>query len=202
MRSYDYIVIGITIFYLGILLIGGQATIICHCLFVLFSFSYLFYKILFYENPYPEDFFASNRPSVVVTGGANEYNLPTSSEIEVMNEQAFENKIQIYTEKLKTWMEEEKPYLFNDFKLTDVSRILPLNRTYLSRVFNEGFGQNFSEVVRIYRVNYSKDILKKSPSLPMHKVAELCGFRSDSTYTKAFKQVTGITPSQYKSEGE
>lgn len=85
-------------------------------------------------------------------------------------------------------------------KLSDVSRVLPLNRSYLSRVFNEGFGKNFNEVVRFYRVEYSREVLSKEPSFPLQKVAELCGFGSDSTFIRAFKQVTGMTPSQFKAK--
>ena len=198
MRFYDYIVIGISIFYLGILFFGGQISVFCHSTFVAISFSFLFYKVLFYESPYPEDFFATKDNITIEDNAAGEDELGASPEIEKQKDQAFESKIPTYTEQLKLWMEEEKPYLFNDFKLTDVSRLLPLNRSYLSRVFNEGFGQNFSEVVRAYRINYSIEILKKNPTLPMYQIASLSGFRSDSTFIKAFKQVTKMTPSQYK----
>ena len=200
MRSYDYLIIGIFLFYLGILFVGGHMSVVCHGIYFISTFSYLFYKSLFYESPYPEDFFNQTSPAphpqkIIVPQTPS---LP--AEIATLNEQTFSTKIDAYKEQLQQWMEEEKPFLFHDFKLTDVSHVLPLNRTYLSRVFNEGFGQNFSEVVRTYRINYSKEILKKNSSIPMYKVAELCGFRSDSTYIKAFKQITGMTPNQYKAK--
>ena len=200
MRSYDYLIIGIFLFYLGILFVGGHMSVVCHGIYFISTFSYLFYKSLFYESPYPEDFFNQTSPAphpqkIIVPQTPS---LP--AEIVTLNEQTFSTKIDAYKEQLQQWMEEEKPFLFHDFKLTDVSHVLPLNRTYLSRVFNEGFGQNFSEVVRTYRINYSKEILKKNSSIPMYKVAELCGFRSDSTYIKAFKQITGMTPNQYKAK--
>ena len=196
MRSYDYIILGIFTFYMGMLIFGGRISVMFHCVFAAIGFSYLFYKALFYESPYPENFFAPNTLST-------ENNLKEadrSAESKTISELSFDNKIPVYTAKLKSWMEEEKPYLFNDFKLTDVARILPLNRSYLSRIFNEGFGQNFSEVVRTYRVDYSKEILINNPYMPMHKVAEICGFRSDSTYVKAFKQITGLTPTQFRAK--
>ena len=207
MRSYDVLIIGIFFFYLGILFIGGHLSVVCHGIYFISTFSYLFYKSLFYESPYPEDFFAQKSPAslpvkIMVPQAPSASVQPTDTEVVTLNEQTFSTKIVSYKEQLQQWMETEKPYLFHDFKLTDVSHVLPLNRTYLSRVFNEGFGQNFSEVVRAYRINYSKEILKKNSSIPMYKVAELCGFRSDSTYIKAFKQVTGMTPNQYRSKVE
>ena len=200
MRSYDFIVVGIFLFYMGILLIGGRIPVIIHSTFSVLCFSYLFYKALFYESPYPEDFFDPDRRVPTSESPIEEYGIPMSPESDPLNEQVFENRIQTYVDTLKSWMEEEKPYLYNDFKLTDVSHILPLNHTYLSRIFNEGFGQNFSEVVRAYRVNYSKEILRNNPSIPTYQVATLSGFRSDTTYIKAFKQITNMTPTQYKAQ--
>lgn len=203
MRSYYYIIVGITLFYFGMLIFRGHLPILLHCSFVILSFSYLFYKILFYESPYPADFFATLDEKIRKREADDIYVLSgTAAEVEGNSEieQTFEMRIPEYIDLLKKWMEDEKPYLYKDFKLTDVSRVLPLNRSYLSRVFNEGFGKNFNEVVRSYRIEYSIEVLMKQSALPLHRVAELCGFSSDSTFIRAFKQVTGMTPNQYKNK--
>lgn len=203
MRTYIILMVAIFLFYLGTLAFGGRLSVICHTNVVIGAFSYLFYKALFYESPYPADFFATTNS---LTDCAEPVELFAESEsIDTVDEDSitdssFENKIIHYTELLKNWMEEEKPYLYTDFKLTDVSRVLPLNRSYLSRIFNEGFGHNFSEVVRNYRVEYSKDVLKQNTSMPLYKVADISGFHSDSTFLRAFKQVTGMTPNQYRQQ--
>lgn len=199
MRAYDYMIIGIFLFYLGILVVGGRIAVMCHCTFVILSFSYIFYKTLFYENPYPEDFFACND------------NMPSSQESvlpvampemmksgEELSDSSFMVKMDEYMATITRWMEEEKPYLYKDFKLTDVSHVVDLNRSYLSRIFNEGYQKSFSELVREYRVEYSKKMMKSNPSIPLYKVAGLSGFNSDSTFLRAFKQFTGMTPTQYK----
>ena len=202
MRGYDILMVLIFIFYLGVLIFGGRIPVILHTIVVIVGFSYLFYKILFYESPYPEDFFATLDESVQKKEAEEIFSPLVESahhdDMEIVSEQTFEDRIPSYIAILKHWMEEEKPYLYKDFKLTDVARVLPLNRSYLSRVFNEGFGHNFSEVVRVYRIEYSKEILVKNPAKPMYKVADQSGFNSDSSYIRAFKLVTGITPNQYK----
>ena len=199
MRAYIYLMIGIFIFYMGVLVFGGRISVLCHCSFVICSFSYLFYKSLFYESPYPEDFFAGENGAEAKIRNENIYVIsPTPDSEKKINERSFEMKIQSYVDTVKVWLEAEKPYLYKDFKLTDVSRVLPLNRSYLSRVFNEGFGTKFSEVVCAYRVEYSKEVILKDPALPLYTVAEICGFSSDSSYIRAFKKITGITPKQFK----
>lgn len=199
MRAYLYLMVGIFIFYIGVLAIGGRIPVLCHCTFVILSFSYLFYKSLFYESPYPVDFFAGESMADTQMRNESVYVISSNSGADSeITEKSFEMKMQSYVETVRKWLEDEKPYLYKDFKLTDVSRVLPLNRSYLSRVFNEGFGKNFSDVVRFYRVEYSKEVISKDPLLPLYTVAELCGFSSDSSYIRAFKKVTGSTPNQFK----
>ena len=168
-----------------------------HTLLVISCFSFLLCKGLFHQNPYPEDFFTSsqNIEEGIAEKLSDEVLLSSDTSIE---HESFEMHISEYANKVRAWMDTEKPYLYKDFMLTDVSRILPLNRTYLSRVFNEGLGQNFSEFIRLYRVNYAKEILLLHPDLPLHEVAEICGFTSLATFVRAFQKVVGITPTEFK----
>ena len=46
----------------------------------------------------------------------------------------------MYRENLEAWMENEKPYLNPDFRLTDLTKVLPMNRTYLSNFINGEHG--------------------------------------------------------------
>ena len=100
-------------------------------------------------------------------------------------------------------MIKEKPYLNPSFKLMDVSNILPLNRTYLSRVFNDGFGESFSNVVRNYRIREAEWMLTNRRDIPVGQVGELCGFTSPSAFHRAFVQShDGLTPNRYRKQAE
>ena len=81
----------------------------------------------------------------------------------------------------------------------DVSEVLPLNRTYLSRVFNDGFGDSFSGVVRDYRIREAEEMLVNRKDIPVGQVGELCGFSSPSVFHRAFVQSHGgLTPNRYR----
>lgn len=201
MNAYICIIGLISFAYLLVLAYGTQIPVIIHSLIVAVSFSYIFYKGLFYESPYPEDFFSDEPKKKKDEDDTIPLVIEAAEAQTPLNEMTFESRIPSYISTLKKWLDEEKPYLYKDFKLTDVARVLPLNRSYLSRVFNEGFGRNFSEVIGAYRVHYSKTIIEKKPDLPLYKVAQLSGFNSDSTFIRVFKQETGITPSQYRGGG-
>ena len=201
MRTYDVLMLAIVTFYFGSLAIGGRLSVICHTYVVIGAFSYLFYKALFYESPYPEDFFALDNKSSDNKVSNFLFKVEDPAEEEEMKAQgdkSFEDKLSGYIAILKEWMEEEKPYLYKDFKLSDVSRVLPMNRSYQSRVFNDGFGMSFNDVVRNYRVEFSKSLLVKNTSMPLHRVAELSGFHTDVTYIRAFRLVVGMTPKTYR----
>lgn len=100
-------------------------------------------------------------------------------------------------------MTTRKPYLDPNFKLMDVADILPLNRTYLSRVFNDGFGDSFSSVVREYRIREAEWMLANRKEIPVGQIGELCGFSSPSAFHRAFVQShDGLTPNRYRKQVE
>lgn len=200
MHYYTYMMVGTFIFYAGILFIGGRIIAICYGLYIIICFSYLSYKILFFESPYPEDFLSLNANEMNMDQMINDSDWKSQNKLKENRtvDETFEKRIQTYKISIEKWMEKEKPYLFRDFKLTDVARILPINRSYISRVFNQGFGKNFSEVVRDYRIAFSKELIKQDVNLPNNEIAELSGFHSVSSFIHAFKLVTGITPNQFK----
>ena len=197
LRICGNIMIFIILSYLVVAIWENVWSVIVHTMTVIVCFSILVYKGVFYENSYP-------RYLAECSGDLQEIELGEGNEISLVenpsNENSFESKLPEYVERLETWMKEEKPYLYKDFKLMDVGRVLPLNRSYLSRVFNEGFNQNFSDVIRIYRINHAKEILLEHPNMTLFNVAERCGFASDSTFIRAFQKVTGVTPKRFREQ--
>lgn len=119
------------------------------------------------------------------------------------NENAFLKKLPVYRDEIARWMTTRKPYLDPNFKLMDVADILPLNRTYLSRVFNDGFGDSFSSVVREYRIREAEWMLANRKEIPVGQIGELCGFSSPSAFHRAFVQShDGLTPNRYRKQVE
>lgn len=105
-------------------------------------------------------------------------------------------KLQV--KKLRYWLENEKAYLRKDLKLTDASEALPVNRTYLSRIFNKHFKCSFSVCLLKYRLEESKRLLIENPELMVSEVAERSGFRTQATFFHAFKQYENRTPNQFR----
>ena len=203
MRNYAYFLVAIFSSWMLNVVFATTWNFIIHTAVAILFFSYFIYKGLFYESAYPEDFFK------YINGNPLNMTVPQSEEFcseehctkegDKLENISFEEKMPSYVDTFKSWMEQEKPYLHKDFKLTDVAKVLPLNRSYLSRVLNEGLGMNFCQVVRKYRVETAKHLLKESPDLPIYMVAEQSGFSSDSIFIRAFQLEMNMTPAHYRS---
>ena len=59
---------------------------------------------------------------------------------------------------LESYMHKKKPYLDPKFKITDMTRDLNTNRTYLSSLINRTYGVNFSRLINRFRLQELKQI--------------------------------------------
>ncbi|MFN3852702.1 MAG: helix-turn-helix domain-containing protein [Spirosomataceae bacterium] len=72
----------------------------------------------------------------------------------------------------------------------------------LSFVINQGFGMNFNDFVNYYRTQAVISKLKSGEHnlFTLLGIAYECGFNSKSTFNRAFKKQTSITPKEYLSK--
>ena len=94
-------------------------------------------------------------------------------------------------------MRSKKPFLLYEFTLQDMAQRLVTNKMYLSRTINTFSGRGFRSFVNFFRIQYSIALFRKTPTMKVHALAELCGFHSQVTYTAAFKLEMGMTPGEY-----
>ena len=107
-----------------------------------------------------------------------------------------------YKTNFEAWMEQDKPYLNKDFRLTDLMQVLPLNRTYLSQFINAEYGCNFYQLVTTYRINEAKRLMCEYPELKMKEIAEQSGFSSPVVFARTFARKTGCTPTEWQQQNK
>lgn len=100
--------------------------------------------------------------------------------------------------KLTKYFEEEKPYLNTDLKIWDVCSYLGTNRTYISNLINQHYGQNFSGFVNTYRLKEVRLRLEKDPDIPLKIISFEVGFGSVSTLSRAFSSLYKQSISEFK----
>lgn len=82
--------------------------------------------------------------------------------------------------------------------LQDMAAKFHIDMSYLSSVFHEEVGETFTNYLTGIRVRHACEYLATT-NLPHSKVAQLCGFNSDSYMKKVFRKVLNMTPSAYRS---
>lgn len=96
-------------------------------------------------------------------------------------------------------MEEDRPYLDSNFRVTDVARKLGVNRSTLSACINAQAGCTFNQYINRYRVKYAKDLMLKQPDIKMTTICTESGFNNETSFFRAFKAHTGKTPREWMS---
>lgn len=88
-------------------------------------------------------------------------------------------------------------HLNEDLSLIALSEKVFLNPAYLSRIYKQETGMNISEYICHMRINKAKELLRQS-DFKIHEVASAVGFESAAYFTRVFKQLTNLTPQEYR----
>jgi AraC-like DNA-binding protein len=97
-------------------------------------------------------------------------------------------------------MEEDQLFLNAALTLQMVAQHTGLPPKTISAVLNQHLQKNFNEYVNGYRVNLFKEKLlqEDADQLTFTGIAYDCGFSSPATFQRVFKQLTGMSPSEFR----
>jgi ligand-binding sensor domain-containing protein/AraC-like DNA-binding protein len=102
-------------------------------------------------------------------------------------------------EKLLAYMSEEKPFLNAELRQADLASAIGYSIHELSQVLNVQLSQNLSDFVNSYRVEEVKIRMQTEDAkkYTLTAIAMQCGFSAKSSFLRAFKKATNMTPSEY-----
>ncbi len=90
-----------------------------------------------------------------------------------------------------------KENINKDLTLQEVADHVYLNYSYFSHLFKERTGSNFVDCLKKLRIDKAKELLRIR-SYKIKDVAEEVGFNNPKYFTKVFRNVTGISPMEYR----
>lgn len=90
----------------------------------------------------------------------------------------------------------EHNYTDSSLSVNDIADLFGVHPTYLSKMFKDMEGENLSQYISRVRLDHVKALLLEGNRL--EDVAVRCGYGSQRTFLRIFKQYTGLTPTQYR----
>jgi len=112
------------------------------------------------------------------------------------------DEITLLTNKIKTVLKDEKPYLDEDLTLNKLALMLETTDKKLSTFLNQHLHTNFYDLINKERVAAVKE---KMDSAHFNKytllgIAYESGFKSKTSFNRIFKKETGLSPSEYRKQ--
>lgn len=86
-----------------------------------------------------------------------------------------------------------------DLRLETLAELLDLSSHQLSELINTRFGVGFSRYIREKRIEDACRLLQEQPQASVLSISMEAGFRSQSAFYAAFREVMGMTPAAYRS---
>ena len=188
-------------YLLMMLILGASYAVLCFLETPtrLFTQQWLIFYILVYTN---DQVMFRSKPwleKVETTEPSEEVEKHVLERTEAVSEVGVTNDVNAkYRRALEEWMDKEKPYLRQEFRLTDLREVLPMNRTYISQFINAEYGCTFYQFVTNYRIAEAKRLMRENPGMKMQDVSEQSGFSSLTVFGRIFARETGLTPSEWK----
>ena len=88
-------------------------------------------------------------------------------------------------------------HIYEKITLDEIAARLGLHPSYLSALFTNEYGQNFSVFYAASKVEEAKKLILYS-QMPFSEIAAKLTFTDQSHFSKCFKKYTGMTPKQYR----
>lgn len=126
-------------------------------------------------------------------------NEPPGDNVTVLTTSKEFPDLENWKNRLLEYMDASQPFLQAELNMSELAKMLKTNPGLLSRVINEGMGQNFNDFVNEYRVRavIAKMNEGKHIAQTLLGIAYDCGFNSKATFNRSFKKITGLAPKDY-----
>ena len=82
-----------------------------------------------------------------------------------------------------------------DLTLEELSKVAGFSKYHFHRIFSSIIGENLSDYVR--RVRLSSTTMKFKTNLNITQIAQMSGYETNASFSKAFKKHFGITPKEF-----
>ncbi|WP_027092899.1 helix-turn-helix domain-containing protein [Cohnella thermotolerans] len=91
----------------------------------------------------------------------------------------------------------QKNYMSHEMSLSYLSSQFHISVSHLSKMFKDYTGGNFIDYLMEIRIGKAKEMLARGNG-KIRDIAESVGYNNVNSFTRIFKKITGLTPSEYR----
>ena len=126
-------------------------------------------------------------------------------EIARLNRRSEEERVEEEKGKLTNMITRVQDFVsyhyMEDIKVEDLAKSCHISETHFRRVFTSYMKMSPLEYINTVRINTACELLKKTDE-PVADIAHKCGFTTNSTFNRNFKQLMGVTPLEWRKRPE
>lgn len=103
-------------------------------------------------------------------------------------------------------MDKAKQYIglhfTEELSLEETAEHVHLNPHYFSKVFKQQAGATFIDYLTGLRIEKAKQLISSADELALKEVCFEVGYKDPNYFSRVFKRVTGLTPTEYRSQAK
>jgi AraC-like DNA-binding protein len=136
------------------------------------------------------------------TSSNDQFQDSDESSAELISESVKEDGLEAYYKALVVYLNQLESFENQQFTLDELAYRIGTNNKYLSLSVKKYSGLNFSDFINSFKVKRCVQVMNQSPNIKsnLKQIQDVGGFKSKATFLRAFKKVTGLTPSQYQKQ--
>lgn len=92
-------------------------------------------------------------------------------------------------------------YIDTDINIDELSNELEISKFHLHRIFKDEFGKNIYESIKSIRLQKASNLLITNKYSTITQIANMCGYSSQTSFLRAFKERFLMTPKEWKNGG-
>lgn len=100
---------------------------------------------------------------------------------------------------VKNIVEEQLLFKDADFTISQLSHLIKVNNLYIAKSIKLNGYTNFNHYINFCRIQYVKKLIEENDlnKITLMYIYTSSGFNSQSTFNRVFKQIEGVTPTEY-----
>lgn len=92
-------------------------------------------------------------------------------------------------------------HIDTDINIDELSLEMGVSKFHLHRIFKDEFGKNIYELIKSIRLQKASNLLITNSHSTISDIALMCGYSSQTSFLRAFKERFEMTPKEWKNGG-